>query len=42
MHVEASGVATFRVNATGQKVSVSASDLEWDCQGTASATWALS
>ncbi|CAD0299274.1 hypothetical protein LYZ86_19690 [Xanthomonas hortorum pv. cynarae] len=33
MHVEASGVATFRVNATGQKVSVSASDLEWDCQG---------
>ena len=33
MHVEASGTATFRVDATGQTVSVSASDLDWDCQG---------
>ncbi|MXS80557.1 hypothetical protein ABF86_07405 [Nitrosomonas sp. GH22] len=33
MHVEATGTATFRVDATGQMVSVSASDLDWACQG---------
>ncbi len=33
MHVEATGTATFRVNATNVVVTVSASDLDWDCQG---------
>ncbi len=33
MLVETSGTATFRVEATGEVVSVAASDLDWDCQG---------
>lgn len=33
MHVEASGTATFRVNATNELVKISASDLDWECDG---------
>lgn len=34
MYVEASGIAKFKVNATGEEITVDAADLYWDCEGT--------
>lgn len=34
MYVEASGNAKFKVDATGEVITVEATDLNWDCEGT--------
>ena len=34
MYVEASGIAKFKVNATGEEIIVNAADLCWECEGT--------
>jgi hypothetical protein len=33
MHVEASGTAKIKIDATGEVISISASDIDWECQG---------
>jgi hypothetical protein len=33
MHVEASGTAKIKIDATRKVINISASDLDWECQG---------
>ena len=33
MHIKASGTATFKVNETNEVIKISASDLDWECDG---------
>lgn len=34
MYVEASGKAKFKVDTTGEVITVDATDLNWECEGT--------
>lgn len=34
MYVEASGIAKFKLNATGEEFTSDAADLYWECEGT--------